>query len=193
MAGARVERIDVAAVVAEEDTPVRVRNRCVDLVPRLEAPQQARVRPAPYVQRIHVVVPGAEVENAVDEQGGRLDSAGPVAPEDLAAVEQNAALRPEEDRDDEPRLRARIAVARIRLHVRLIDDVLADRGRRGAAVQEMLAPPALPRCGVDREAPPAALVHEPRAVPDDRGELDDVSRPKRPDLLERRPEMKLDR
>src|SRR5437763_4575926 len=101
MAGARVERIDVAAVVAEEDAPVRVRNRCVDLVPGREAPQQARVRPAPYVQRIHVVVPGAEVQNAVDEQGRRLDSAGPVAPEDLAAVAQNAALRPEEDRDDE--------------------------------------------------------------------------------------------
>src|SRR5713101_7035827 len=112
------------------------------------------MRTAVDIECVNVVIPRAEVEDAVDEQRRRLHGAGGVAPQDLAAMEQIPATAAEEDGDDEPRLRAREAAARIRLHVGLVDDVRADRRRGGAAMVEVLAPLPFPRRGVDDEEPP---------------------------------------
>src|SRR5438105_5367955 len=99
------------------------------------------MRTLPDVERVEAMIPRAEVEDAVHEQGRRLHRAGLVAPEDLAPVEEDVALlRTEEDRDDESLLRARKPVTGIRLHVGLVDDVLSERRRGSSAGVEVRAP-----------------------------------------------------
>ena len=100
-----VQPIHVAAVGADVDHPARVGRRAVHLGAEIDAPAQPRMGAPPHVERVEVVIPGAEVEDPVHEQRRRLDRARLVTPEDLAAVEQDAAmLRTEQDRDDEPLL-----------------------------------------------------------------------------------------
>src|SRR5207247_1839568 len=105
--GPSVERVHLTAVRPDVHRAARICGGAVHLGAQIDTPAQAWVRALPHVERVKMVIPRAEVENAVDQQGRRLDGAGLVAPEDLAAMEEDpASFRAEEDGDDESLLRA---------------------------------------------------------------------------------------
>src|SRR6266508_236322 len=191
-ASPRGDGIDRAAVRPEVDQPVRVSRRTVDFVVGLELPQQPWPLSVADVERVDVVVPGAEIEDVVDEKRRRLDGAGPEAPEDPPA-DVAALLVPDEHRDNEPALCPGIAIAGQRLHVRGVDDVLADRGRGRRAVSEVVVPARLPRSSVDREEAAFELGDEEEPVADDGRKLERRLRSERPQLPERRPDVQLAR
>jgi hypothetical protein len=119
-AGAGVDCIETAAVGAEVDLPVRERGRAVDLVVGRERP--ARLAGVD-VDRVEPVVPRAGVERLADDERRRLEDARPVPPDDFSG--------PRGHGGDHSRLAAREAVAGQRLHPRVVDDPVGDRGGCG--------------------------------------------------------------
>ena len=131
----------------------------------------------------------------------RPDAAVPVADEDRGArttgdVSDGPIVAPPEHApgadcvgdDLAGQRRARLAVARRPVQVRLVDDVTVERRRRRDAAMRVELPRALPVLRPDREQH-AGVVREEQAAVADRGrELDEALRAERPDALERRRE-----
>jgi hypothetical protein len=180
--GARVDRVDAAAVGPEVHLPVRVGRRAVDLVVGGERPAGLA---GVDVDRVELVIPRAGVERlAYDERRG-LEGAGAERPDQIPG--------PRRHRRDHSPLAAGVAVARKRLHPGVVDDAVRDRRRRGRAVVEAALPDLLPGPVVDGEEAPALLGHVEAAVRYRRRELEDVARLERPAVPERRPKLEVGR
>ena len=178
--GAGVQRVDAAAVGAEVDLPVRERRRAVDLGVGGEGPAGLA---GVDVDRVELVIPRADVEGLADDEGRRLEDAGPVAPDDLPGACRH--------RHHLSGLVPREPVAGQRLHPRVVDDAVGDRRRGGGAVVEPPLPDDLAGAVVDGEEPPA-LLREIKAAVRDRGrELEHVARLERPAEPEGRPELEV--
>jgi hypothetical protein len=180
--GARVDRIDAAAVGPEVHLPVRVGRRAVDLVVGGERP--ARLAGVD-VDRVELVIPGPGVEGLADDERRGLEGAGAERPDQLP--------RPRRHRRDYSPLAAGIAIARQRLHPGVVDDPIRDRRRRRGAVVEAALPDLLAGAVVDGEEAPALLGEVEAPVRDRRRELEHVSRLERPAVPERRPEPEVGR
>ena len=160
------------AVRGDEDAPVPIRRGCVHLVVRLEAPDAlAGLR----VDRVHAVVPGADVEAVAVKQRGGLERRALVAP----ALTPGLGI-PRHDEAIRSRLSLRADHA---VHVGLVDESLADRGRRGGAAAEALAPGDSPGLGVQREEEALLLGDVDAPVAHAGRELDRVVRVDRPQAL----------
>lgn len=167
--GPGVESVEAAAVGAEVDPPVRECGRAVHLAVGGERPARF---PGVDVDRVELVIPRARVQRLTDHERRGLERASPVAPDDLAGTGGH--------RRDHPGLAARVAVARKRLHPRVVDDPVGDGRRRGRAVVEAPLPDDLPRPVVDREEASALLGDVEPPVRDRGRELEDVARLERP-------------
>ena len=107
------------------------------------APKRQIFLPGLGVERVDVVVPAAEEEAAVVQQRRGLDRRRVEAPALAAGVRVPG--------DDEPVRAGLVLEALDRVHVRLVDDALADRRRRGRAAAQALAPVDLAGLGVQGE------------------------------------------
>ena len=175
-----VHRVHAAAVGTEVDLPVGERRRAVDLgVGGERPPGLAGVD----VDRVELVVPRPDVERLADDERGRLEHAGPVPPDDLPRAGRHG--------DDHPGLAPREAVARQRLHPRVVDDAVRDSRRGRGAVVEPPLPDDLPRPVVEGVETPALLRDVEAAVGDRGRELEHVAGPERPAKPEGRPETEI--
>lgn len=178
--GAGVERVEAPAVGAEVDVPVGEGGRAVDLGVCRERPAGlARVD----VDRVQLVVPRARIERLADHERRRLEDPGAVAPDELPG--------PGRHRDDLPGLAPREAVARQRLHPRVVDDPVGDRGGRSRAVVEAPLPDDLPGAVVERVEAPSLVCDVEAAVRDRRRKLEHVAGLERPAEAERRAELEV--
>jgi len=177
---AGIHGVEAAAVGPEIDLPVCERRRAVDLGVCSERPPSLA---GVDVDRMELVVPRADVERLPNHQRRGLEHARPVAPDDLPCACRHG--------DHHPWLAAGEAVARERLHPRVVDDAVRDRRRGGRAVVEAPLPDDLARSVVERvEAP--ALLRDVKAAVRDRGrELQHVARLERPAQPERRAELEV--
>ena len=165
-AGPAGERVDASVARGDEDRSFRVRGGGNDLVVCPECPAPSRRLLASQVIRVEVVVPGAEIERATDEQRRRLDRAHVHTPVFVTG--------PSVPRDHESPC-ARLALsARQRMHVRLVHDPPVDRRRGCRAPPQALRPDDLPRSRLDREEPAPLLRNVDLAV-GDRGRKLDVA------------------
>jgi hypothetical protein len=180
--GARVDRVETAAVGPEVHLSVRVGRRAVDLVVGGERP--ARLAGID-VDRVELVIPRAGVERLADDERRGLESAGAERPDQLP--------RPRRHRRDHSPLAARVAVAGERLHPGVVDDPVRNGRRRRRAVVEAALPDLLPGPVVDGEEPSALLGEIEAAVRDRRRELEHVARLERPAEPERRAEPEVGR
>ncbi len=177
---AGVQRIEAAAVGAEVDLSVRERRRAIDLGVRGERPAGLA---GVDVDRVELAIPRSDVEGLSDDEGRRLEDAGPVAPDDLPG--------PSRHRHDLPGLIPWVAVAGQRLHPRVVDDAVGDSRRRSRAVAELPLPDHLAGAVVDGEEPPALLREVEAAVRDRGRKLEHVARLERPAQPERRAELEV--
>src|SRR4029078_11686996 len=130
--------------------------------------------------RVQVVIPRPEVEGLADQERRRLHRAGPHAPVLLAV--------PRVERDHEPARARLVLAARELVHVRLVDDAVRDRRRRGRAVLEVLRPDDLPGARVERVEAALLLRDVDLAVRDRGRELDVRVRLQLPEAVEGRAE-----
>ena len=177
---AGVQRVEAAAIGAEVDLSVRERRRAVDLGVRGKGPAGLA---GVDVDRVEPVIPRSDVEGLADDEGRRLEDAGPIAPDDLPG--------PGRHRDDLPGLVPREAVAGQRLHPGVVDDAVGDRRRGGRAVVEAPLPDDLARSVVERIEAPALLREIQPAVRNRGRELEHVARLERPAQPERRSKLEV--
>jgi hypothetical protein len=130
------------------------------------------------VERVHLPVPGSEVDGPVDDERRRLGHAGPEAPELLTGLGIH--------RDEKPRFVLLVLVAGPRIHDRLVDDPVGDGGRSGDAAVELLHPDDLAGLAVDRQEPSLDRRDEEALVGDDGWELDQRPASRNPELAKRR-------
>ncbi len=162
------------AVVTDVDGAVCVRRRAVDLAVGLRRPDELA---GVEVQRIHLVIPRAEVHEPADDERRRLRR-------DREAPDGTAVGFPH--RDHEPGNAARPPRARGGDEC-LDHESVRDRRGRGRAVRE-LPPPAPFTClRIHREEDALQLADEHLAVADRRGELDVPAGPQGPEPTVRRP------
>jgi hypothetical protein len=179
---AGVKGIEAAPVGPEVDLPAAVGGRAVDLaVGRKRPADLARVD----VEGVELVVPRPGVQRPADHEWRRLEGAGPERPDELAGARRH--------RGDHPRLAARIARARQRLHPGVVDDAVGDRRRRGGAVVEPALPDDLAGAVVDGVEPSALLRDVQPAVGDRGRELEHVSGLEHPAEAERRLQLEVRR
>ena len=176
LARAGVQRVEMAAVRGHVDRSACIGGSGDDAVVRAVAPPHL---PRPRVERVHVPVPRAEVEDPVDLERRGLDRPRPEAPQ--------LASRARVHRDQEAACAGLVLRARQRVHQRLVDDALPDGRRRRGAAAEVLGPAVLAGLRVDGEEAALLLRDEDGAVRDRGRELEVVARAQRPQAPERRP------
>ena len=172
---ARIDAVHGAAARGDEDRVLPVRRRRDDLVVRGEGPADQRATLAAQTQRIELVVPGAEIERAADDERRRLHRAGVEAP-----VLVPGSRVP---RDHEAARSARMLLARQRVHVGLVHDALADRRRGSRAPGKVPRPDDLPGARVERVEPALLLGHVDLAVGDRGRKLDVGTRLQLPEAV----------
>ena len=138
-----------------------------------------------HIDRVHLLVPGAEVDEVPDHERRGLDHARLEAPELAAGVGV--------ERDDVARCVLLVLPAGERVHERLIDDAFAHGRRRGDAAVEVLLPDDTPGLGVEGEEAAIVRPDVDPAVRDDRRELKQAACPPRPFRREGRPQVEAGR
>lgn len=175
-----IDAVDAPIARRDVQGPAGVGRRSDDLVVGRERPAQQRALLAAKPVRVEMVVPRPEVEVLADDDGRRLDRACPHPPVLLTVARIPG--------DDEALRAALVLPAGKLVHVRLVDDPVVDRRRRGGAVGEVPRPDDLPRARVDREEAALLLRDVDLAVRDRGRELDVGASLELPEAVVRRPQ-----
>jgi hypothetical protein len=177
-APAGIDSVHASAARRDVHGSARVGRGRDDLVVSQERPLEEGAPSPTQRVRIEMVIPGAEEEPIPDQQGRRLDRSGVHAPE--------LVTRPRVPRDHETSRATRALLAWKPIHERLVDDAVADRGRRSGAVREVPRPHHLPRASVEREEAALLLRDVDLAVRDRGRKLDVGARLQLPEAVVRR-------